>query len=99
MSVNHRINIRAGIIDRRVDHRFPRRVFELGDGPCVAGFGVVLFANLHVFVDIHQNNMFRSDFAERRENRFDEKLSCPRYARAHVTVIIGQTLVKHDAVT
>ena len=71
MRVDHRVHIPAGVINRRVNHRFPRRILELGDGPGAARLGVVLFAIFHIFIDIHQDDMFRSDFAEGREHRFD----------------------------
>lgn len=82
-----------------MDHGFTRRISYLGNGALVAGLGVILFTHLHVVVDIHQYDVLGSNLAEGRQHGLDKKFSRPRNARADVTVIIRQTLEKHDPVT
>jgi hypothetical protein len=99
MCMHDRIDVGTGGVKRRVNHRLTRRVLEFGDGALVAGFSVILLADVHIRINIHRDNMLGRDFAQRREHRLDKKASRSRNARADMTVIIGQALVKHDAIS
>jgi len=57
-----------------------------------------LLADFHVLVDIDFDDVFGRDLAKRRQYGLDKKFAGARYSRADMAVIIGQTLVKHDAV-
>src|SRR5438046_744517 len=81
-----------------MNHSLARRILYFGHGPFVSGFGVILLADLHVLVDIDFDNVLRSDFTERRQNGLDKKLLRAWNTRAHMAVIIGEPLVKHNAV-
>ena len=98
MRVSDGIDLGPGSVNRRVDHRFARRIFELGNRPLVSRSSVVLLAYFHVFVDIHEDDIFARNIAERSKHGFDKKLSRTRNARAHMAVIVRQSLGEHDAV-
>src|SRR5688572_25253630 len=98
MRMHNRINLGTRLVNRRVDHRLAWRVLEFGDRSLVAGFGIILLANLHVLINRHFDNMFGCDFAEWRQHWLDKKCFGAWYARTDVTVIVGQALVEHDAV-
>src|SRR4026207_1076537 len=94
----HGVHLGPGIINRRVNHGFPGWILYFGHGSFAAGFGVVLFTNFKVLVDVDFDDMFWRHFTQRREHRFDEKSSRPRDARTDMTVVVGQALMEHDAV-
>ena len=98
MGVDDGIDVRPGVVYRRVNHGLARRIVDLGYRAFVAGLGVVCLADLEVLIDVDFDNMLRRHVTERRQHGFDKKLSRTGNARADMTMIIGQTLVEHNAV-
>jgi len=74
MCMHDGIHLGARVVNRRMNHRLARRILEFGDGSLIARLSIILFADFHILVNIHRDNMFGSDFAERREHRLDKKI-------------------------
>ena len=98
MRVNNGINIGAGVVDGGMNHSLAGRLFKLGYRSFVTCCGVVLLAHFDVFIDIDQDNVLGLDLTKRCQHRFNEKLPGAGNARAHVTVIVSEALVKHDSI-
>jgi hypothetical protein len=99
VGVNDGVYVLTGIVNGGVYHGLAGWAFDFGYLSFIARPSEILLANFHVFVDIDQDNVFALDLTKWRQHRFDKKFPRSRDASAHMTVIVGQSLVKHDSVS
>jgi hypothetical protein len=82
-----------------MNHRFSRRGFYSGYFSFVTGFRPILLAVALVLVDIDFDDISTCNRTQRGQNRLDEKLPGAGNSRTHVSVVVRQTLMEHDAVS